>query len=254
MKDYKDKRIGEINYNKHNKKMIIIDYKNANEITILFPDDNYKTITSYQAFKKREVANPFDKTIFNVGFLGVGDYKTYENNNFTKEYLDWKKIMRRGYDIKQNNDFPTYKDVFVCEDWHNFQEFAKWHKQNYYEVSNEQMHLDKDILCKGNKIYSPDNCCFVPARINGLLLKSNKTRGRYPIGVCFHKNIKKFSSLCNDGHKQIHLGYYNSPDEAFYVYKNYKEKLIKQVAEQYKDNIPNKLYEALINYKVEITD
>ena len=64
-------------------------------------------------------------------------------------------------------------DCSVYEGWHNFQNFAKWYEDNYYEIEEEQMHLDKDILVKGNKVYSPDTCVFVPETINGLFVKSN---------------------------------------------------------------------------------
>ena len=46
----------------------------------------------------------------------------------------------------------NYLDVTVCEEWHNFQNFAKWFYENYYEISGEKMRLDKDILIKGNKM------------------------------------------------------------------------------------------------------
>ena len=50
------------------------------------------------------------------------------------------------------------------------------------------------------------------------------------------------------------LGYYNTIEEAFNSYKIAKENNIKRVADYYKNKIPQKLYEALYNYKVEITD
>ena len=56
--------------------------------------------------------------------------------------------------------------------------------------------------------------------------------------------------------KSIHrnLGYFETPKEAFKSYKTFKEQYIKQVADEYKDKIPKKLYEAMYNWKVEITD
>ena len=44
------------------------------------------------------------------------------------------------------------------------------------------------------------------------------------------------------------------PEEAFRAYKQFKEDYIKQVADEYKDKIPQKLYDAMYNYKVDITD
>ena len=120
------------------------------------------------------------------------------------------------------------------------------------------MDLDKDILMKGNKIYSPDTCVFVPKNINTLFTKSNKSRGKYPIGVYFNKDRNKFQVNCNTFYngktQQKYLGLYNTIEDAFNAYKQSKEANIKQVADYYKENIPDNLYEAMYNYKVEITD
>jgi hypothetical protein len=53
-----------------------------------------------------------------------------------------------------------------------------------------------------------------------------------------------------------YIGTYPTPEKAFYAYKQYKEKLIKQVAQIEFDNgnITKECYEAMMNYEVEITD
>ena len=123
------------------------------------------------------------------------------------------------------------------------------------------MHLDKDILCKGNKIYSPETCIFVPNNINILFVKRDKMRGEYPIGVNYHKQHKKLYVSCgiinkDNKHKQKFLGLFplDKPFQAFYTYKQFKENYIKQVADEYRDLIPQKLYEAMYSYEVEIND
>ena len=116
------------------------------------------------------------------------------------------------------------------------------------------MCLDKDILSKGNKIYSPNTCIFVPQNINILFTKRNKSRGNLPIGVCYHKQDGKYMSKCSFGDGQKYLGCYDTPQEAFQIYKEYKEKYIKEVADKYKEYIPQKLYETMYNYEVEIDD
>ena len=120
------------------------------------------------------------------------------------------------------------------------------------------MCLDKDILHKGNKIYSSNTCIFVPNRINVLFTNCKKTRGNYPIGVTKNDN-NRFRARCNildDNNKikSVHLGYFGTPEEAFNAYKIFKENYIKEVADEYKDKIPNKLYEAMYNWRVDITD
>lgn len=114
------------------------------------------------------------------------------------------------------------------------------------------MEIDKDLLIRNNKIYSPNTCVFVPRRINSLLIKNNKARGKYLVGVDFHN--KKFRARCMTLNGSIYLGHFNTEIEAFEKYKKFKEMYIKQVADEYKNVIPKKLYIALYNYKVEMED
>ena len=146
----------------------------------------------------------------------------------------------------------------MCEEWCNFQNFAKWYENNYYEVESEVMNLDKDILVKHNKIYSPDTCIFVPHRINTLFIKRQNDRGESVIGTNLYKG--KYRVHCHminpktGKSKEEYLGYYDSQEKAFEIYKYYKERNIKEVADYYKSLIPQKLYDALYDYEVEITD
>lgn len=118
------------------------------------------------------------------------------------------------------------------------------------------MQLDKDILCKGNKIYSSETCVFVPQYINMLFVKRDSMRGNLPIGVRFNKsNSDKYVATGrNANNKLIHIGSFDSIDEAFSGYKLFKENIIKEVANKHKEQIPRRLYDAMINYKVEIND
>ncbi len=50
------------------------------------------------------------------------------------------------------------------------------------------------------------------------------------------------------------LGRFDAPEEAFAEYKKCKEKLVKEVAESYKDKLPCKVYEAMVNWEIEIRD
>ena len=135
---------------------------------------------------------------------------------------------------------------------------AEWLDDNYYEIPGEKMCLDKDILCKGNKIYSRKTCIFVPQRINTLFVKCNKSRGKDPIGVS-PRPSGNYLAYCNNGYgKQIPLGTYSTKEEAFKVYKECKEKIIKETIDLYEGIIAephySRLKEAMYNYKVEITD
>ena len=120
------------------------------------------------------------------------------------------------------------------------------------------MCLDKDILHKGNKIYSRENCIFVPERINKLFVKRDNSRGDNPIGVYPTLSGNYMASCRNGCGKSISLGTYKTKEEAFNAYKTYKENYIKEVIDSYKGIILepfySKLREAMYKYKVEITD
>ena len=254
-------RTGEENYNNFGSKMIIIKYRNNKDIDVYFPEYDWTfKHTSYKEFKNGEIKCPYERRYYGIGYLGEGKYKVRENGKTTKCYDAWHSMLQRCYDEKFHKKRPTYKGCKMRDNWHNFQNFGKWYYDNYYEIEGQKMCLDKDILLKGNKIYSPETCIFVPNNINTLFIKNDKCRGVYMIGVSYHKQTGKFKARCNiydlkeRKRKITHLGYYNTPEEAFNVYKEFKENYIKQVADYYKDKIPSELYDAMHNYKVEITD
>ena len=249
----KDDRINEIGYNNNGEEMMIVRYGGVKDIDVQFSDGTVVEHKRYDHFKNGEIKNPMFPSVYGVGFIGVGDYKTCdENAKITKCYDAWSNMLQRCYDPKYQEKHQTYKGCTVCQLWNNYQEFAKWDNENYYEIENERMTLDKDILCKGNKVYSPETCVYVPQSINKLFTKSDNKRGKLPIGVTKYRN--KFMAQLSKGDKRIYLGSFDTPEEAFLAYKKAKEQYIKEVAEAYKLQIPQKLYEALINYEVEIDD
>lgn len=260
MSKYLD-RTGEENYNNFGSKIIIKEYRNSLDIDVYFPeyDWTFKN-TYYSVFKNGKIRCPYEPTIYGMGYIGEGKYKICKNNKKTKCYNTWESMLERCYNPKFHEKNPTYKGCEVMKDLLNFQNFGSWFDDNYYEIEGEKMCLDKDILVKGNKIYSPNTCVFVPNNINVLFIKRDKSRGEYPIGVHYDKQTGKFRAKCNiydlkeRKGKTINLKRHNTPEEAFHDYKQFKEKHIKQVADYYKDKIPSKLYDAMYNYEVEITD
>ena len=135
---------------------------------------------------------------------------------------------------------------------------SEWLEENYYEVPGEVMCLDKDILNKGNKIYSRDKCIFVPQRINNLFTKRDNARGDCPI-ESNPTPSGNYKVHCSNGYGgRDYLGTYPTKEEAFRVYKKNKEKVIKEVIDSYEGKIPEPFYSrlktAMYNYEVEITD
>ena len=113
--------------------------------------------------------------------------------------------------------------------------------------------LDKDIIKKGNKVYSPETCAFVPLEINGLLVRRKKNGGGCPIGVSKVKGRERY-----DVHLSPYgrVGQYATIEAAFSAYADAKERRLKEIAQEYYDanKIERRVYDALMNYKVEITD
>lgn len=253
-------RTGEKNINNFGSEMIIVEYRMNKDIDVYFPEYNwiFKGVT-YQNFKNGDIKCPYEKSVYDVGYIGEGEYKVNKNGKNTRVYDIWKGMLRRCYDEKSLKRNPTYKDCKVSNEWLNFQNFAKWYEENYYKVEGETMCLDKDILVKHNKIYSPETCVFVPQAINKLFTKRDNDRGESVIGTSLRKN-GKYRVRCNminpktGKFKSEYLGTYDTQEKAFEIYKYYKEKNIKVVADYYKDLIPTILYDALYNYEVEITD
>lgn len=253
----KKTRLGEAKMMNCGETAIIVNYANCNNIIVKFESTGEFVKTTYSNFKKGNVKSRFMPSVYGVGYIG-NEKKIDENGKVIKSYTQWTNMLRRCYSDECQKAHPTYKGCSVCEEWYNYSNFKNWYDENYYEIEGERMDLDKDILVKGNKIYSPDTCVFVTQNINKLFVKCNKARGELPIGVYFNKHAKKFMAYCsvliNGKRQQKGLGLYNNIEEAFNAYKQFKEAYIKQIAEEYKDKIPNKLYEAMYNYEVEITD
>ena len=246
-------RTGEVSYNNFGSKIVIKEYRNYDDIDVYFPKYNYtKEHAQYDKFKKGKVRCPYEPRVFGVGYLGEGRHMSSINRKHTKHYNLWNSMLQRCYDPKFIEKYPTYTGCKVCPEWHNFQVFSEWVEKNYYEIEGDRMALDKDILCKGNKIYSPKNCIFVPNRINSLFVKCDNSRGDLPIGVSYTN--KKYRAYYHTDKATQHLGCYNTPEEAFQAYKTFKENYIKGVAEEYKNVIPQKLYEAMLRYEVDIDD
>ena len=183
---------------------------------------------------------------------GVG-YRGSENVDCKSEsYLKWHDMINRCYNAKFHERQPQYKGCIVCEEWLNYSNFKVWYEQ--HKVQGMSLDLDKDILFKGNKVYSHETCCFVPHAINTLFLSKKAVRGDYPIGVSYEKDKKKFRAYMAFMGKQIKLGTFDTVEAAFARYKEYKEGFIKDMAKQYKGQIPDKAYEAMMKWIIEIDD
>lgn len=190
--------------------------------------------------------------------VGVFDGERGESRKNRHIYALWRGCFERCYMESSLKKHPTYRGCEVSEKWHRYSDFKKWYEENNWYDGPERVCVDKDILVKGNKIYGPDTCVLIPLSLNVMFIKNDSKRGDLPLGVFYAEDRHlKYEALLRRYSKQYSLGTYATPEEAFAVYKAEKEKYIKEVADKSKveyPNFPQKLYDAMCNYKVEITD
>lgn len=248
-------KVGEIKKNRYGTYMKIIEYKSYDNVTVQFQDEHKAIVKGikYNHFKTGVVKNPYDKSIYGIAYIGEGEY-SYSTH--THIHRTWVGMLRRCYDpYFINTRAITYKDVIVCKEWLNFQNFAKWYEDNYYEVPNERMQIDKDILYKDNKIYSPDTCLIVPGCINVIFNKTeNNKTNNLPLGCSYHHGHIYVRCITLEGTSSLGVFDKNDIENAFKLYKTYKEQYIKQIADKYSRYIPKVVYDAMYAYKIDIND
>ena len=236
--------------------LVITEYINPHKVNVRFINTGYETSVRLDHILDGTVRDRLLPSIFGVGV--VGDEKLYVNGKATREYTVWKSMLGRCYYDRYKQHCPSYENCFVTDNFKYLPYFTEWCNDqvgfNSLDNKGKYFALDKDILSKSNKVYSEDTCCFVPAEINALFTKSNKIRGEYSVGVYFYKQSGKFAAQAWKNGKQRNLGYYNTSEEAFFAYKEAKEKRIKDLANKWRDQFDLRVYKALMNYEVEITD
>lgn len=233
--------------------VVVTEYVDGYNITAKFEEPReYEFKTYLGSLKTGSIKNKYHPSMYGVGYMGVGEYDSKKD---IQAHSHFTAMLERCYDTVALQKRKSYIGCEVRDDWYDFQDFAKWcYGQKGF--NEDRWQLDKDILIKGNKIYAPENCCFVPSDINALFTKRQADRGLYPIGVYEHSPGNFRASCSNEfmDEKKFSGKLRTTPEEAFYDYKEFKEKVIKQRADFYRGRIDPRVYEALYNYQVEITD
>ena len=234
--------------------MEIIAYRGATDIDVLIDGKYIRTGLKYGSFIDRSIKNKYHKSVCGLGYIGEGNYLAQKHGIHSVHYNTWRNMIKRCYDEKTKKKHPSYENCTIADEWLCYQNFAAWSDENIYAVDGEKICIDKDILFKGNKLYSENTCIYVPLRINNLFLKGGAAKSALPIGVHASPNKKRYSVLFNC--KQ--LGTYDTPEEAFAVYKAAKEAYIRKVMRSYIGKIPEhhykKLRKALYSYEISIDD
>ena len=234
--------------------ILVLEYINYRDVTVKFLNTGNVRKTATSEIRKGEIRDNEAFPVYAVGIMDVPD-ELRRGEPKPKEYSIWNNIRQRCYNENIRGTNQTYQGVEMSENFKIYSYFKDWCKDQI-GFNEDGWQLDKDILSKGAKIYSEDTCCFVPPEINSLILKADRIRGKYPIGV-YHdtsKIHKRFSARVSKNGKHKRFGSYLTPEEAFAVYKRQKEKYIKEVANKWKDKIDPRVYEALMNWAIEITD
>lgn len=235
MMDYKKEYEGQT-YDCVGGRATVLSYYNAKKVLIRF-DNGYETVVQMGNLKRGTCDSPLRRSVYGIGYMGDGHY-SQKNNPLAHQR--WKHMMTRCYNENYLNSKPTYENCSVCEEWHNFQNFAKWFEENYYEVDDTAVEIDKDILIKGNKIYSPDTCCFVPRELNNLFQQKGDDNG-LPTGVQRLPNNKYRAR-----YGQIHLGVFDDVTEARQVYEKHRCDRIKYLEIKYRNSLKPEVSRAIL--------
>ena len=245
--------VGKVCESKSSGDFKILKYNNNRNVEVQFLKTGYEATVELVQVKRGNVKDPYSPSVYGVGILGT-KYPSTINGIHTKEYKLWCNMLVRCYSDSSKKRRPTYEGCEVSDNFKNYEYFYEWcHKQVGF--SNQDWHLDKDLLVKGNKVYSETTCIFIPAEINSLLTKRTASRGEYLIGVSWDKRDMAFIARVrkNKGRSE-YLGLFNTEIEAFNSYKTAKEAFVKEQANKYKSQIDPRAYSALMKYTVEITD
>lgn len=239
--------LNEENSNTFGTLMRIIEYNNTNDIVVEFQDKyKFQKKTNYTNFKMGRVKNPYDKTVFGVGCLGYGQYKSWrDSKGSTKTYLAWINMLQRCYADMNNKYASYYKIVTVCDEWLDFQNFAEWYESHYYDIPNERLHIDKDIKSKENKVYSPDTCILIPQSINEVFRKNNRKK----IDADLPETIKRSGEEYQVTFRGESLGTYKTIEECLEKYNSKKILYIKELVEEYKSLLPNEVADILLQWQ-----
>ena len=173
-----NERIGMTFVNQQGTKFFIKEYRGRKDVVVKFLDEHGAEVhTTFQHCENGKVKNPYDKTVYGVGCIGEGDFKTHVNNKPTRNYSLWKSMIKRCY----SGNYPTYANVTVCERWLVFANFLEDLPfiENYewwLENPNQRIAMDKDLKQIGveNKVYSLETVTFVSQSENSKEVHSRK--------------------------------------------------------------------------------
>lgn len=224
---------------------------------VKFEDTGWVTNAKFDNLVYGKVRDKMARTAYGVGVIG-SKYPTSMNGKKVREYSLWLSILSRVYSKSERKSLSTYKGCEVSENFKSYEYFYEWCNNqvgfNSLDEKGKYFEIDKDLLIKNNKVYSEDGCVFIPHSLNTLLVKSNSIRGEHLIGVCYNKKLNKYQANIKKYSKLVYMGLFDTELDAFNAYKVEKELYVKELAQKYQNDIDERSYVALLNYKVDIND
>jgi hypothetical protein len=150
-------------------------------------------------------------------------------------YQKWKNMLNRCSENYWRR-FPYYTGCSICKEWEEFDIFSSW-VDTQPNKEWRSCELDKDILCDGNKVYSPSTCVFVTKVVNNFLNSHESLRGALMIGVHWDSSRGKFIAQCSDPFKENSrfLGRFDTEIEAHTIWKKTKHEYACKLAGIQKD-------------------
>lgn len=225
-------RVGEKYITKKGYEIEITEYFSCKDCTIKFLIDNTEVRNvPFSQIKSGYVKYKNERTMASKGFLGLGDYNATNNSNLY--YRTWASIFQRTYKNKKDKQF------ILCEEWHEYQNFANWYKANH----KRGYVLNTGFLNSTNvTIFSPETCCFLPYKLHAIF-RETKDNG-YPLGVYFkgHGNY-----LCQLNGR--YLGVTETVEQGEKLVMENKKKYLIKLAKKYRRTVGEDLYNKLINYE-----
>jgi len=212
-----DMAFGEIHKTNSFGDVLIIKYLTSFNVEIEFINTSSRTVTTAAMIRKGSVRDKFSPAVCGFGYVGVGNYKPRVNGRDSNAYIVWHDMIVRCYSQNKLLKSPTYKGCTVCDEWRNFQSFAKWFSVNY--IKGYQ--IDKDMIVSGNKVYSPATCLFISRAENMAIARARYYVVKSPAGEIVEVfNMRKFciknnlnpsymASVCK-GNKKSYKGWTRS--------------------------------------------
>ena len=141
----------------------VLKYNDSYNVEIQFLKTGYETVARLGDIRNGKVKDPYSPSVYGIGVVGT-KYPITVNGVSTKEYDLWKGMLRRCYSDSFKKRCPTYEDCEVSENFKSYEYFYEWCNEQigFY---NEGWQLDKDLLVKGNKVYSENTCVSYHKRL-----------------------------------------------------------------------------------------